>query len=101
MQEPQEIWIQKWQPTPIFLAEKFHGQRTLAGYSPWGRKESDMTEQMKCLTVHIYKGILLSHKKEKKTGSLVEMCMDLETVTQSQVSQKKKNKYMLTHTCGI
>ena len=69
--------------------------------SPWGRKESDMTEQMKCLTVHIYKGILLSHKKEKKTGSLVEMCMDLETVTQSQVSQKKKNKYMLTHTCGI
>ena len=35
----------KWQPTPVFLPGKFHGQRSLAGYSPWGRKESDTTEQ--------------------------------------------------------
>ena len=35
----------KWQPTPVFLPEKFHGQRSLVGYSPWGPKESDMTEQ--------------------------------------------------------
>ena len=34
----------KWQPTPIFLPGKFHGQRSLAGYSPWGHKELDMTE---------------------------------------------------------
>ena len=34
----------KWQPTPIFLLGKFHGQRSLAGYSPWGHKELDMTE---------------------------------------------------------
>ena len=33
----------KWQPTPVFLPGKFHGQRGLAGYSPWGHKESDMT----------------------------------------------------------
>lgn len=32
-----------WQPTPIFLAEKFHGKRSLVGYSTWGYKESDMT----------------------------------------------------------
>ena len=32
------------QPTPVFLPGKFHGQRSLAGYSPWGHKESDMTE---------------------------------------------------------
>ena len=37
-------WRRKWQPTPIFLPGKFHGQRTLAGYSPWGRKDSDKTE---------------------------------------------------------
>ena len=37
-------WRGKWQPTPVFLPGKFHGQRILAGYSPWGRKESDMTE---------------------------------------------------------
>ena len=33
-----------WQPTPVFLPGKFHGQRSLEGYSPWGRKEVDMTE---------------------------------------------------------
>ena len=34
----------KWQLAPIFLPEKPHRQRSLVGYSPWGRKESDMTE---------------------------------------------------------
>ena len=36
----------KWQPTPVFLSGKSHGQRSLAGYSPWGCKESDTTEQL-------------------------------------------------------
>ena len=39
-------WRRKWQPTPILLPGKSHGQRSLVGYSPWGRKESDMTEQL-------------------------------------------------------
>ena len=38
-------WRRKWQPTPVSLPGKFHGRRSLAGYSPWGHKESDMTEQ--------------------------------------------------------
>ena len=29
-------WRRKWQPTPVFLPGKYHGQRSLAGYSPWG-----------------------------------------------------------------
>ena len=37
-------WRRKWQPTPVLLPGKFHGWRSLVGYSPWGRKESDMTE---------------------------------------------------------
>ena len=36
--------MKKWQPTPIFLPGKSHGQRSLAGYSPWGRKQSDTTK---------------------------------------------------------
>ena len=36
----------KWQPTPRFLPGKFHGQRSLAACSPWGRKELDMTERL-------------------------------------------------------
>ena len=34
-------WRRKWRPTPVLLPEKSHGQRSLVGYSPWGRKESD------------------------------------------------------------
>ena len=43
-------WRRKWQPTPLFLPGEFHGQRSLASYSPWGCKESDTTEQLNALT---------------------------------------------------
>ena len=36
-------WSRRWQPTPGFLPGKSHGQRSLAGCSPWGCKESDTT----------------------------------------------------------
>ena len=36
---------------PVFLSEKFHGQRSLAGYSPWGCKESDM---IVCVYTYVY-----------------------------------------------
>ena len=52
----QETWVRslsqedprrrKWQPTPVLLPGKYHGQRSLVGYSPWGRKESDTTERL-------------------------------------------------------
>ena len=38
-------WSRKWQPTPVFLPGKSHGQRNLMGYSLWGCKELDMTER--------------------------------------------------------
>ena len=37
-------WRRAWQPTLVFLPGESHGQRSVVGYSPWGRKESDMTE---------------------------------------------------------
>ena len=37
-------WRRAWQPTPVFLPGESHGQRSLPGYSPWGLKESDMTD---------------------------------------------------------
>ena len=39
-------WRRKWPPTPVFLPGKSHGQRSWMGYSPWGCKESDMTEHI-------------------------------------------------------
>ena len=38
------IMEKAWQPTPVLLPGESHGQTILAGYSPWGRKESDTTE---------------------------------------------------------
>ena len=37
-------WRRAWQPTPVFSPGESHGQRSLAGYSPQGHKESNMTE---------------------------------------------------------
>ena len=39
-------WRRKWQSTPVLLPGKSHGQKSLAGCSLWGRKESDTTEQL-------------------------------------------------------
>ena len=39
-------WRRKWLPTPIFLPGEFYGPRSLVGCSPWGHKESDMTEHL-------------------------------------------------------
>ena len=37
-------WRRQWQPTPVLLPGESHGGRSLVGYSPWGRKESETTE---------------------------------------------------------
>ena len=39
-------WRRKWQPTPVFLPGKSHGQRNLEGCSPWGHKKWDMIERL-------------------------------------------------------
>ena len=48
-------WRRTWQPTPVFLPGKSHGQRSLAGYSPPGRRELDTTKHAGitlCITYH-------------------------------------------------
>ena len=35
-----------WHPTTVFLPGESHGQRSLAGYSPWDHRESDTTERL-------------------------------------------------------
>ena len=39
-------WRRKWNPTSTFFPGEFHGQRSLAGYSQWGHKKSDMTQHL-------------------------------------------------------
>ena len=53
-------WRRKWQPTPVFLPGKSHGQRSLVGYDPWGCNELDTTEQ-------------LNHSSDKSAPSTPQM----------------------------
>ena len=57
-------WRRKWQPIPVFLPGEFHGQRSLADYSPWGRQESDMTEQL----THTQTGVWTLHSWCRNSG---------------------------------
>ena len=53
-------WSRKWQPTPIFFLRKPHRQKILMGQSPWGVKESDMTERLSthtCLAIQVFTSI--------------------------------------------
>ena len=47
-------WKRKWQPTPVLLPEKSHGQRSLVSNSPWGCKESDTTELLHFLSMELW-----------------------------------------------
>ena len=44
-------WRRKWQPTSVLFPGKYHRRRILVGYSPWGCKESDMTEWLHFLSL--------------------------------------------------
>ena len=53
-------WSRIWQPTPVFSLGKFHGQRSLAGYSPWGHKESEWSELLSTHT-HTYLLVIMNN----------------------------------------
>ena len=60
----QETWVRSlgweeplekgWLSTPVFLPGESHGQRSLAGYSPWGHKELDVTEQLFHFNIYVF-----------------------------------------------
>ena len=78
--------ILAWQPTPVFLPGKFHGQRSLVDYSPWACKKSDTTDHAVILTIlrlqiheykmlfHLLKYPLISFTDVLKYFSLYKSC---------------------------
>ena len=54
-------WRRAWQPTPVFLPGESRGQKSLAGYSPQGHKESDRTERLS--TAQLVKWDMKKHKR--------------------------------------
>ena len=55
------LWSRNWQSTPVFLPGKSHGQKSLAGYNPWGRKELDTNEWLSTL-IHRQNKIIFKSK---------------------------------------
>ena len=67
-------WRTEWQPTPVFLPGEFHGQRSLAGYSPWGCKESDTTWLHFIVYLIIFCRLNCFSKGETSLGGHAEIC---------------------------
>ena len=97
-------WRRKWQPTPVFLPGESHGRRSLVGYSPRGRKESDTTERL-----HLkISNSLLYHQYPKLSGSYISIRMlghKWETMWRiictvyHYLWKKKKDVYIPTYEC--
>ena len=93
---PEKTIIQKDTCTPMFIAALVTIARSC--------KQPKCASTDECIkkTWYIYIMEYYSALKRNQIGSFVEMWMDLETVIQSEVSQKEKNKYrIITHICGI
>ena len=90
----EDPWRRKWQPAPIFLPGKSHGQRSLAGYSPWGCKESDTTEH-RCMYMS-----RLPVRPQEAPGVLVlcflspGMWHGITLHTEETVSERRKEKWL-------
>ena len=93
---PAKTIIQKDTYTPMFTAALFKIARS------WKQPKCPSTDKWIKKMWHIYTMEYYSAIKRNEIGSFVETWMDLETVIQSEVSQKEENKYrILTHICGI
>ena len=62
-------WRREWQPTPVFSPENSHGQKSLVGYSPWGRRESDVTEGAHTHT-HMNECLIVNSVRDSKGKEL-------------------------------
>ena len=92
---PEKTIIQKESCTTMFIAALFTIART------WKQPKCPLTDEWIKRMWHIYAVEYYSAIKRNKTELFVVRWMDLETVIQSEVSQKEKNKYrILTHICG-
>ena len=92
---PEKTIIQKDTGTPIFIPALFPIARS------WKQPKCPSPGEWIKKMWYIYTMEYYSVIKRNEIGSFVEIWMDLETVIQSEVSQKEKNKYLiLTHICG-
>ena len=81
-------WRRKWQPTPVFLPGKFHGQRSLGGYSPWGCRVRHNWSNL-AHTVYFFKITIKTIKIEQLNPKIY---MKSQKIWGSQCNLEEKNK---------
>ena len=91
-------WRREWLPTPVFLPGEFHGQRSLTGYSPRDRKESDMTERL-ILSLFTFFITELGRKVERHILSKINVNCSLRSLKITWISLKSlEATHTLVHT---
>ena len=82
-------WRREWLSTPVFLPGKFQEQRSLAGYSPWSCKESDMTEQLTVSLSLLYTDkIFYTHFPHSSQQSQQVYCNDIHLTNKDMKAQR-------------
>ena len=74
-------WRREWQPTPVFLPGKCHGQRSLAGYSPCSHRESDKAEHAGCKYFNNFAYIFLTLKYLEKRKKMYGFAHIFQKIT--------------------
>ena len=76
------FWRRKWQPTPVLLPGESHGQRSLAGYSPWGHKSqtrlSDLTTTITMQSLPCEMPGWMKHKLESRLPGEISITSDMQ-----------------------
>ena len=80
------LWRREWQPTPVLLPGKSHGQSSIVGYSPQGHKELDTTERVHFLSFTFFIPVLLYSVPLTPCQTTVDPNLPLETPGLSQAS---------------
>ena len=94
-------WRREWLPPPVFLPGEFHRQRTLAGYSPRGHKDSDTTGRL-TLSLSLHAMIMKSFLQFQQSLVLPNMnCFRIQPIKATRLVLKQvKSKSDLRLPCG-
>ena len=79
-------WRRKWQPTAVLLPGESHGGRSLVGYSPWGRQESDATEPLHFTIPQLGSFLKIHRESSRQECSFPPLSISLTSVLAFQLS---------------
>ena len=84
-------WRREWLPTLVFLPGEFHGQKSLAGHSPWGHKELDMSEQQLQLISNV---VIVSGTQQRDSAIYVHVSILSQTPLPSRLSHNIDQSFL-------